>query len=420
MTDPYAPQPETPPAVGPQPMRGQAYQPQWSGWVRQSVAIGLVIATVFAATLLAPVLQVLIWSFILALIMFIPARALAKATPLNFAGSVIVVYVILLIIVGGLVAIFIPALVQSAENVRRFIEGQYTQLIETLRNYTSEQGLVTILNVQIDLNPFVEPIRNTLLGVPTTGAAVTTGTAAAPAFDFAAIFGTATGAVGIFVGGVSQFLSTTILALFLSFLILLEMPTYQGMVFRAIPAAYHREIILLITQLATIWRGFLRGQLVIGIIIGVLTYLQLALMGVSQAALLAIITAIVSLIPTIGGIIALIPLGLGAALQGSTVFTEMGVGTFTLLVVVVNVLITQVIWNVVAPKILGDAVRLPLPVIILGVFLGAGVGGILGAFLAVPILGTIRVIVLYLISKITLSDPFPGEEMPPVQDLATL
>jgi predicted PurR-regulated permease PerM len=98
----------------------------------------------------------------------------------------------------------------------------------------------------------------------------------------------------------------------------------------------------------------------------------------------------------------------------------MNVGTFTLLVLVVNVLITQVIWNVIAPKILGDAVRLPLPVIILGVFLGAGVGGILGAFLAVPILGTVRVIVLYLISKITLSDPFPGEEMPPVQDLATL
>ena len=144
------------------------------------------------------------------------------------------------------------------------------------------------------------------------------------------------------------------------------------------------------------------------------------MMGVSQAALLAIITAIVSLIPTIGGFIALLPLGLGAALQGSTVFTEMSVGTFTLLVLVVNVLITQVIWNVVAPKILGDAVRLPLPVIILGMFLGAGVGGILGAFLAVPILGTVRVIVLYLISKITLNDPFPGQDMPPVQDLATL
>lgn len=419
MTDIYAPQPETPPAIGPQPMRGQAYQPQWSGWVRQSVAIGLVIATVFAATLLAPVLQILIWSFILALIMFIPARALAKATPLNFAGSVVVVYVVLLIIVGALIAVFIPALVQSAENTRRFIEGQYTQLLETLRNYTPEQGILTVLNFQVDLNSFIEPIRNTLLGIEASSAGAVGAPAASP-FDFGAIFGTATGAIGVAVGSISQFLSTTVFALFLSFLILLEMPTYQGLLFRAIPPTHHREILLLITQLASIWRGFLRGQLVIGIIIGVLTYIQLALMGVSQAALLAIITAIVSLIPTIGGIIALIPLGLGAAFQGSTVFTGMGSGTFALLVIIVNVVITQVIWNVVAPKILGDAVRLPLPVIILGVFLGAGVGGILGAFLAVPILGTVRVIVLYLISKITLNDPFPGQEMPPVQDLATL
>ena len=78
MTDPFAPLPETPPMIGPQPIRGQAYQPQWSGWVRQFVAIGLVIATLFAATLLAPVLQILIWSFILALIMFLPARRWPK------------------------------------------------------------------------------------------------------------------------------------------------------------------------------------------------------------------------------------------------------------------------------------------------------------------------------------------------------
>ena len=130
--------------------------------------------------------------------------------------------------------------------------------------------MVTILNVQIDLNSFIEPIRNTLLGVN-----LPTGEATPSPVDFGAIFGTATGAIGVFVGSISQFLSTTILALFLSFLILLEMPTYQGMAFRAIPPAYHREIILLITQLASIWRGFLRGQFVIGIIIGVLTFLQL-------------------------------------------------------------------------------------------------------------------------------------------------
>jgi len=94
--------------------------------------------------------------------------------------------------------------------------------------------------------------------------------------------------------------------------------------------------------------------------------------------------------------------------------------TVALLVVVGNLVISQVIWNVVAPKILGDALSLPLPVIIVGVVIGTALGGILGAFLIAPILGTLRVLVLYTIQKIFQQDPFPGEEMPELGDLTKL
>jgi hypothetical protein len=71
-----------------------------------------------------------------------------------------------------------------------------------------------------------------------------------------------------------------------------------------------------------------------------------------------------------------------------------------------------VIWNVIAPKILGDALELPLPVIIVGVFVGTAAGGVLGAFLAAPVLATLRVFISYLWHKINLEDPFPGEAAP--------
>ena len=75
-------------------------------------------------------------------------------------------------------------------------------------------------------------------------------------------------------------------------------------------------------------------------------------------------------------------------------------------------MISQIIWNAVAPKILGDALDLPLPVIIVGVFIGAAAGGVLGAFLVAPIMATMRVLIAYTWNKINLQDPYPGEPEP--------
>jgi predicted PurR-regulated permease PerM len=147
----------------------------------------------------------------------------------------------------------------------------------------------------------------------------------------------------------------------------------------------------------------------LGIVIGILTWIQLTLLGIDGALPLAIFTGFISLIPTLGGIIALIPLAIVPLLQGSTVFIEMSHITVALLVVGINLVISQLIWNVVAPKMLGDALNLPMPVMIVGVFIGAAIGGILGAFLVAPIMSMISVIVGYVIAKVSGFDPYPGE-----------
>jgi predicted PurR-regulated permease PerM len=77
----------------------------------------------------------------------------------------------------------------------------------------------------------------------------------------------------------------------------------------------------------------------------------------------------------------------------------------------INLVISQVMWNVLAPKILGDALNLPMPVMIVGVFIGAAIGGILGAFLVAPIMSMVIVIFGYVIAKVSGLDPYP-EEMP--------
>ena len=166
---------------------------------------------------------------------------------------------------------------------------------------------------------------------------------------------------------------------------------------------------MLIQQIGSVWHSFLRGQVLITFILAVATWLQLTLMGVQNSVLVAILSGVISLIPTIGGIIALVPVAAIALIQGSTVFTDLSAGTFAVMVVIVNLVITQIISNVAAPKIMGNAVNLPLPIIMVGIFIGAALGGVVGAFLITPLIGMVRVIVVYLLRKIRRQDPFPGE-----------
>ncbi|MBN1964991.1 MAG: AI-2E family transporter [Anaerolineae bacterium] len=436
-----------------------SYQPQWSTWARQLATVLLIIGGLYALTLLAPVMQMLALSFLIAFLLFGPSRSLARHTPIPYAGAVLALYVLLIVAVLFLVLIFIPAFVNGVNGLVERVEATYADLQIRLSEYGPEQGIVTILGTEVDFNFIIEPLRDFLLGtgplaadlVDTAGAvgasgepsafstpppgalatpgatpatgdvapADTGGAVSVPTIDLqqliasiASIAGAVTGTVTSAITSVTGLLITLLMALFLSFLILIDMPDAQVAFVRYTPPAYHREMALLIAKIVEVWNAFFRGQVIIGIIIGLVTWLQLALMGVAGAEILAVFTGIISLIPTIGGIIALIPLGIVPLVEGSLVFTEMSPVLFTLLVVGINLIVSQIVWNVLAPKIQGDALKLPMAVIIVGVFIGAAVGGVLGAFLVAPIMATIRVSTVYVLAKIGGRDPYPGEEAP--------
>ncbi len=390
-----------------EPQNGELYQPQLTAWARQVIIVVLLIATVYALTLLAPVMQLLSMTFLLSLVMFSPSHFIAHRLKLPYSIAVVLCYVVILVILGLIVARFIPAAVDGANTLRNDAEQGYTQLQDTLQHYTPDQGVVTILGVKLDLNFLVDPIRNQLLG---SGQNTAQNTTVISSSDLRQVVSTMTGILTSAVSGITGFVSLSLMALFISFLVLLDLPNLSRALPGWIPPTYHRESSLLIQHIGAVWNGFFRGQVLISIILTILTWLQLTLMGVQNSVVVSVFVGVISLIPTLGGFIALVPIAAIAFFQGSTVFTTLPNGTFAILVVGVNLIISQIIWNVVAPKIMGDAVNLPLPVIIVGIFIGTALGGILGAFLITPIIGTIRVIIVYLLKKIGRLDPFPDQE----------
>ncbi len=430
------------------------YRPQWDRYTRLMVTVFLIVATIFGISLLAPVIVMLTLTFILAFLMYAPSYTLFRRTPLSYPVAVMLNYSILIFVIIFVVIRLIPVVVSGINSLVNSLEIGYGDLQTALVEYQPEDGIVDLAGLKVDFNFLIEPVRNFLvgpLGQPTTtvepGAAddgsASTGDSSAEdgsaedgsAGDSSAgstgdngtitptpvdlqtilgqlfnVAGTVTGTVTSAISTVAGLVTTILLALFLSFLLLIDLPNSLKNFSRWIPPGYHREVALLMYKIQRVWNGFFRGQLLIAAIITLLTWGQLELMGVVGAPFLAIFTGLISLIPTLGGFIALFPLTLLPLINGSTVLTEVPNGLFALLVAGINLAITQVIWNVAAPYILGDALDLPLPIIVIGVFIGGAIGGILGAFLVAPIMGTIRVIVVYLLYKLAMKDPFPDQE----------
>jgi predicted PurR-regulated permease PerM len=128
--------------------------------------------------------------------------------------------------------------------------------------------------------------------------------------------------------------------------------------------------------------------------------------------LMAVLTGIISLIPSVGGLIASLVVSIPCLILGSTVFLDMSNTTFALLVLGVNVLVTQFTYNFIALPIVGRYVKLPVSLVFVAVLVGLGFGSPVLAFLIVPILSTLRVAGSYILSKAMGREPFPGEMLP--------
>lgn len=130
--------------------------------------------------------------------------------------------------------------------------------------------------------------------------------------------------------------------------------------------------------------AWLRGQLVLSAIVGVLVYGGLTILGVDFALPLAIIAAILEVIPVIGPIISAIP-GVLIALTVSPLFAAVVAGMY--------LAIQQMEGHIIVPQVMKRAVGLNPIFVIMAVAVGSRLLGIGGALLAVPIAVVIQVVV---------------------------
>jgi len=130
---------------------------------------------------------------------------------------------------------------------------------------------------------------------------------------------------------------------------------------------------------------FIASQFLDAVIVGFLVTIALSIMGIRYAPLLGFLIGIFNMIPYVGAIIATAFAAIITLITGGL--------TQTIWMVIVVIILQQIDANIIAPRIMKQSLKISPLLVIFAVNVGGAYFGILGMFLAVPVIAVIKIIV---------------------------
>ena len=202
---------------------------------------------------------------------------------------------------------------------------------------------------------------------------------------------------------------TFFLILMIAAFIMLDLGKIHGFARGLIPAGYRDDYDVIVAGIDRGLSGVIRGQLVICLINGILTYIGLMVFDVKYELILAVVAAVMSLIPIFGSILSTIPIVL-AALVSAEVGIDVARAIFITLWIIGIHFIEA---NLLNPKIIGTAAKIHPVLVIFALVLGEHSYGLVGALLAVPVASIVQVLFLYFRKKAWRGEPSGIAAAPP-------
>ncbi len=179
------------------------------------------------------------------------------------------------------------------------------------------------------------------------------------------------------------------IAIIVSIYILLQRSQIVGFLSRLTNAIFKEDTYLKIKKYFikgnTVFFKFLTSQVLDAILVGILVSIAMSILGVKYSVLLGFMIGLFNLIPYFGAIVAVIIAVLITILTG-------GFGKALLMAIVV-IILQQIDANIINPKIVGDSLEISQLLVIFAVTIGGAYFGILGMFLAVPVVAILKLII---------------------------
>ncbi len=189
-----------------------------------------------------------------------------------------------------------------------------------------------------------------------------------------------------------------------------EWPRMRESIISLAPEEYQDDMHELYARLREVWMAYLRGQIVLMVVVGIVFTIAWTIMGIPGALVLGVLAGFFTLIPDVGPFIAVAVAVAVALLEGSSwiPLSNVWVAVITFLVYLVLINLKNFLLR---PYIMGRSLHMNEGLIFISIMIATILEGIMGALLVVPLLASTIVIYKYLQRRILGLSPFEENDV---------
>jgi predicted PurR-regulated permease PerM len=369
-------------------MQSMETSPRWSNTTKLIVMLAILVLVGFFIYRFQILIMPLIMAVILAYLLNPVVTALTKFLRISRTIAVLILYAVLALLLIGLVG-----------GTGFLLQQQFSGVLKTVLVFVdSIPEWIDNLSVQpVVLGPFtfdLSTVNATLLQdalLPTARDGV------------GRITEWMTGAAS----GVASFVGWAAFAFVVAYYLLHDMDALEKSLLRIVPEDFQQDARRLLDELVPIWNAFLRGQLLLSLIMGLAIGAAMALLGVRYALVLGLMAAVAEFIPIIGANIVGATAVLIALFQASN-WLGLSPVPYAVVVGVAGGILQQLESNFLIPRVMGDRLKLHPAVLVVGALVGFTLLGLPGLLLSGPIIATARLFGKYGYAKIFDLPPWPS------------
>lgn len=364
----------------------ERHSPSWTTTTK--LVIGLTVVALFAGVFIyyRSIVSLLILAFIITYLFRPVVSWLAEHTKMSWRLSSTLVFLVLVILLLGLLTGAGLAIAQQLAGLVRVVQDFTNDLPELANNlsaFLANYGAESLINLNDLANRILESIQPLL--------------------------GQAGSIVGSVATGAAVSIGRIFFVLVVAYFILSESGRVGEIQIDQIPQ-YDYDIRRMGRQLRQIWDSFFRGQLIIFLMVFVAYLVVLSALGVRYSLALAALTGLAIFVPYVGLWTTAIVMVLVTFFQPTNYF-GLQPWQYSAMVLAIALVINFIFDNYISPRFLGRTLDIhPAAVLVAALFM-ASLFGLIGIFLAAPIVTTVKAVGVYVFRKMFDLDPWPAAEV---------